>query len=514
VSQAALSTDDPYAAAPAVRTDTLAASVVILLVMSVAQRLVGFGRGVLFCRWLEPGELGRWDMAMGFLYAVAPLVVLGLPGSLGRYSEHYRQRGLLKTFLRRTAVLTVALAGFGVTAVWLGAPLLSRLVFGTAMQTNLVILLAVALAAVIGFNFIAELFTSLRLYRFNSVQQLFASLSFAIISIGLILFRQPDVSSIVIGFAAANLLVFLGALLFVRRTWRLLPNDTDCLPQRSLWMRVMPFAAGVWVVNWLSNAFEIVDRYMIVHFSGMNTDAALVEVGNYHSARVVPLLLISLSGLLAGIILPHLSKDWESGRADQVGRRLNLTLKLLGFALSTGAVVVLFASPLLFGVAFGGKYDGGLVVLPLTLTYCTWLGMAYVAEKYLWCAEKIRLASFAFLCGLVANVGLNLLLLPRFGLLGAVLATTIANLLTLVLILCLSHRMGFPIHWGTCVSATIPMTFWLGPWASLAALLVVLFFAISTDKLLHADEKQQLLSAWRDAYMKIRALRKPATQTI
>ena len=131
--------------------------------------------------------------------------------------------------------------------------------------------------------------------------------------------------------------------------------------------------------------------------------------------------------------------------------------------------------------------------------------MAYVAEKYLWCAEKIRLASFAFLCGLVANVGLNLLLLPRFGLLGAVLATTIANLLALVLILGFSRWMGLPIHGGTCVSAMIPMTFWLGPWVSLAALMVVLVVAVSTDKLLNADEKQELLSALRDVCIKMRA---------
>jgi O-antigen/teichoic acid export membrane protein len=232
-----------------------------------------------------------------------------------------------------------------------------------------------------------------------------------------------------------------------------------------------------------------------------------VLVGNYHSARVVPLLLVSLSALLGTIILPHLSKDWETGHRDLVGDRLNLTVKLLGFVLSVGATVVLMAAPLLFGVAFNGKYDGGLSVLPLTLTYCVWLGTAYVADRYLWCAERTRLASISFLIGLIANVGLNLLLLPRYGLYGAVLATTIANFIALVLILGFSRWLGMSIHRGTWLVVGLPLAFCLGPWVSFGVLSLVATIAFSTNLLLHADEKQELLGVWRRATERLSALR-------
>jgi len=45
----------------------------------------------------------------------------------------------------------------------------------------------------------------------------------------------------------------------------------------------------------LSALFEATDRYMIIHFSGFDTTAALATVGNYHTARVVPLLLASVA---------------------------------------------------------------------------------------------------------------------------------------------------------------------------------------------------------------------------
>ncbi len=109
---------------------------------------------MLFCRWLDAEQLGLWDMAFSFLMLAAPLAVLAIPGAFGRYLEHYRQRGQLHAFLRRTALAcgVLALAAFaGVLATrrWF-----SLLVFGSADQTDVVAVAAGSLMAVIAFNFL------------------------------------------------------------------------------------------------------------------------------------------------------------------------------------------------------------------------------------------------------------------------------------------------------------------------------------------------------------------------
>src|SRR5688572_21563057 len=131
------------------RPDTLAASVVILLAANVVQRSVGFGRGILFCRWLSPDELGAWEMAYSFLLLAAPVVVLGLPGSFGRYLERFRQRGQLRTFLRRATIWTASLTLAAVVLITLAAGQFSDLIFGRPDARGLVILLAISLASVI-----------------------------------------------------------------------------------------------------------------------------------------------------------------------------------------------------------------------------------------------------------------------------------------------------------------------------------------------------------------------------
>ena len=89
-------------------------------------------------------------------------------------------------------------------------------------------------------------------------------------------------------------------------------------PHVAVWAKIAPFAAWLLLGSVLTNLFGVVDRYLIIHFSRMSAAEALDAVGNYHSSRVVPLLLVSIAAMLATMIMPHLSHDWEAGRRQLV----------------------------------------------------------------------------------------------------------------------------------------------------------------------------------------------------
>ena len=67
-----------------------------------------------------------------------------------------------------------------------------------------------------------------------------------------------------------------------------------------------------------------------------------------------------------------------------------------------------------------------------------------VMQNYLLCAEKARLVCVAMAAGLALSVPLNIVLLPRLGLEGAVLATAAANALSLLLICLVQPPARFP----------------------------------------------------------------------
>ena len=91
------------------RSDSLAFGVVFAIALTVIQRAIGFGRGILFCRLMTDQQLGQWSMVYSFLLLLAPLAVLGLPGCFGRFTEHYLGRNQFGVFVRRIAIISYAL---------------------------------------------------------------------------------------------------------------------------------------------------------------------------------------------------------------------------------------------------------------------------------------------------------------------------------------------------------------------------------------------------------------------
>ncbi|QDT73937.1 lipopolysaccharide biosynthesis protein [Lacipirellula limnantheis] len=473
------------------KADTLAASVIILLTVTVVQRTVGFGRGILFCRWLSPESLGEWEMVYSFLMLAAPLAVLGVPGSFGRYAEHYRQRGHLRTFLNRTTIWTAVCGLISVAVIEGLAPQLSDLMFGDAKYADVMRNVGFCLLTIIVQHTLTALLTALRLYRIVSAMQFAQSILFAIISLGL-MWRWPTMNSILFGYAIACLASSAGAIVWAWPAFRDLDRPEDDLVHREFWGKLLRFAFFVWVTNLLTHLFAIVDRYMIVHYANLSPTEALQQVGHYHSSRIIPLLMVSVADLLSGLVMPHLTHDWEAGRPENVSKRLNLTIKLSAICMMAFGVAVLASAPLLFHTILQGKYDDGLHVLPWTMAGCVWYGIYVVAQNYLWCAEKAKLSTAPLMIGLLVNVVLNFILLPTQGLHGAVLATAISTCICLLVVLWLNQLHGMQVDRGAWLLALAPTALGFGLWPSVVTTLAVLVASLATPWLLTELEQREL----------------------
>ncbi len=468
--------------------DSLATGLLFMLSLMVVQRLVGFGRSVFFCGVLEDDQLGRWSLAFSFLLLAAPLAVLGITGSFGRYVEHYRQRGQLGAFLRRTVTVAGLLATAVIVLLLVFARQVAWLAFGDAEQAHFVQLLTATLAVVIVFNFVTDLLNSLRQIRLVAVMQFVSSLGFATFGIGLLYLTDLREEALVLAYGAAALAAVAVTVVLGRRLWKRDPEQSRALPHAQLWMKLVPFAAWVWVTNLLSNLFDAVDRFMIVHLAVDSAQSADSLVGQYHSSRVVPLLLVSVAGMASGMIMPYLSREWESGDRRGVSTFHGLAIKLGGLGFTAMAAGVLLISPLLFMWLLRGKYDQGLAILPWTLTYCVWFSITMIAQNYLWCAEKARLSSLALLLGLAANIVLNVLLLPHWGLLGAVVATAAANVIALLLVVHFSRLAGFRADRGVYLCCCLPLVLMFGALPAIAAWISFTYVAVNRGWLFSDEE--------------------------
>lgn len=475
----------------AVRRDSLLAGVAFMLVLNIVQRGVGFLRGLLFCRFLAADELGQFSLTTSFLQMAAPLIVLGLPGSFGRYVEYYRQRGQLRSFLYRLTLVTLALTGGGIAILSLTEEWLAEAMLGDRTATRLMSLSLATLAIVVVFNYLNELLTALRQVRAVSWMQFVNSIVFTIMGVLLVVVWEPTAAAVVSAFAISGIAGIAALAPWYRELWGEFCADREQLDNRDLWSKVLPFAGWMWLTNLLANAADLVDRLMIMHWSGLDFHPAQELVGQYHSARVVPLLLATMAVTIAAIVLPHWSHAWEAGKRKEVSSQTNLSLKLISITFAAASLAVLWISPLLFGVILGGKYDAGLAALPWALVSCIWFSLYVMAQNYLWCAEQAKLGTLALLMGAIANILLNLVAIP-LGLPAIMAARGIATLGSTLLVLWFNRRDGMHFSRGLWIALIAPLVVLAGPELGTTLLLGIIVIDWRTHWLFDAAEEPQL----------------------
>jgi O-antigen/teichoic acid export membrane protein len=475
---------------------TLASSVVLLLAFTVLQRGLGFVRSLLFCQYLEPEQLGLWDLGFGFLCLAAPLVGLGLPGSFGRYVERFRQRGQLGQYLSRITIAVVALTAAGAALLLACPAAASWTVFGISDRRDLVQVTTITLAAVIAYNSLVELLTGLRAYRAVSLLNFANSALFVLASGAAFVRGRADAIGVISAYGMACGVSATGAIIWLHWNRREFAVSIPASSERVEWSPVLAFSLWLWMTNLLANLFDVVDRWMVLHLHPDGAEAALRELGQYHSARIFPLLLISLAAAVGSMLTAHLSRDWEAGRRDLVGRRINLGLKLVGCALIAIGTALLVLTPTLFRTLYPGKFGEGMELLPLTLLASVWFALSNIAVAYLWCVERAHRATLAFGIGIVVNLALNMWWLPMWGLWGAVAATSIAQGTALACLLRAGHRHGLRLSRWTLVIALVPLALYGGAIAALTAT-VLLAIAVWRGGVFDRWERAQLVGVLR-----------------
>jgi O-antigen/teichoic acid export membrane protein len=330
---------------------------------------------------------------------------------------------------------------------------------------------------------------------------MFYGLVFTALGTLLLLCWKPDATSVLVAHISSLAACCLLAGNWLHKIWRDLPADSPAAAETEeygyseIWFQIIPFASALWVGNALGNLSPLVDRYMIVAFPGLEPERALSLVGQYHVARIAPAFMITIASMMASVFLPYLSRDWERGERAEVGRQLDFYVRVTGLMFITGATAFLILGPSLFELLFQEKFAAGISVLDLALLQAVVFSMFCMARLYLWCSETGWLVNSGLVVALVANVTLNLFLLPRYGLSGAALASAAAAAVLLAIVYACAAMRGMRISGATILVSLMPATLLLGPLPAAAVLVATTVLVVFSNVLFDSEEKQQVINA-------------------
>jgi len=218
------------------------------------------------------------------------------------------------------------------------------------------------------------------------------------------------------------------------------------------------------------------DRYVIGYFLGA------ASIGVYSAGYGLGSLIMMPATVLGFVLPPVLSKLYDEGRMDEVKIHLRYSLKyVLALAIPFVLGATILAEPVLRLFSTAEIAGQGHSILPLVALSILFYDTYVIISHILAVAKKTKIIGLIWTIAGVANLGLNIVVVPHLGILGAALTTLIAYALALGIGIYYSFKeFRFSIDWRFIIkslvaSAIMSLVIWaMHPQSSLATIIAVI----------------------------------------
>jgi O-antigen/teichoic acid export membrane protein len=237
----------------------------------------------------------------------------------------------------------------------------------------------------------------------------------------------------------------------------------------SFGLPTIPGSISAWVV-------ASSDRYVIGYFLGVTS------VGVYSAGYGLGSVIMMPAGILGFVLPPTLSKLYDEGRMDEVKTHLSYSLK---YTLATTIPFVfgsaILAEPVLRLFSTAQIASDGYFIVPLVALGILFYSTYAIIGHILVVAKKTKIMGLIWIIAAVVNLGLNIVVVPHLGILGAALTTLVAYILALGVGTYYSFReFRFRIDWrfiakSVIASMTMSSVIWvMHPQSNIATIVAVI----------------------------------------
>jgi O-antigen/teichoic acid export membrane protein len=394
---------------------TLGHDSLIYGVGSVALRLSGIITLPIYARVFAPDQLANLELATAAFSLLFGVMDLGLTSAFvrsyfdygdddpeGVNERHVIVSTAFSVILTVTALVAVALIAF--------RQFVGHVIFVHPGETRLVVLVGLMLPPAMVTSVTCQLMRVRRERRAFVISAAIGSVMTIAVGPLLILVFHAGIQAVLIGQLAGSVASAVYGAWVIRRWLQPRFSKQRLVEMLKYGLPFLPTAAAFWAV-------ALVDRFMIEHLSNLD------QLGQYAVANrvtvLIPLVLLGFSTAYSPFILRLYSEDRD---LERIVRGRTLTYVTVGIAF-VGVALSLFAREMIeviapsYRVAF--KAVGLLLIGIGSYGLCSVLGAGMsLTRKTYW---NMLFASI----GAAVNIGLNYILIPHDGMVGAAAATAV-----------------------------------------------------------------------------------------
>ena len=377
---------------------------------------------VLIVRYLAKSDYGAWAYALAVIAFFQSFCTLGLKRSITRFVPIYHEKEEYEKLFGTIALMliTIFLSGLVIiSAVYVSPDLIARLLSGDG-QPALILFIMIFLVPVEAVDgALLGLFASFSSSRAIFFRKHVVAPTLKLMVAALFILLGSSVYFLACGYLLASV---AGVITYIWVFIRLLRREgmlqrfkfrTLSIPAKEIFLFSIPLLTS----DVLAVLMHSVDTFMLGYFHGSE------EVASYQvilpAARLNKMVMTSFAFLYTPLLARLFAKD-DYTEINALYWRTAIWLSVLSFPFF--ALTFSLAKPLTIFL-YGTRYEQSWIFLQLiSLAYYFNVSLGF-NSRTLTVLGKVRYIMAINFWVAIANVGGNLLLIPRYGALGAAIAT-------------------------------------------------------------------------------------------
>lgn len=443
-----------------------AKDVLIIGITNVLVALSGIIMLPLITKTLGAHDYGIWvqvNVTIGLLWTFANL---GLPFAMTRFlpaktskeeiqEEFYSVFVLVSLTTLIVSIILIAAAHFIAGAFFEGATDIVRI-------TGLIILVW-SLDWV--FLSVFRTFRQMKRYSVFIIAETYGQIGL----IAYLVLNGHGILSIVLAVLAIRIVIFFILIFLIKSQIGIgRPHFSRIKEYLSFGLPTIPGNVAAWVV-------ASSDRYVIGYFLGA------ASVGVYSAGYGLGSIPLMMAVVLGFVLPPTLSKLYDEGRMEEVKTHLSYSLKyLLAIAIPFVFGAVILAKPVLRLFSTTEIASEGYFIVPLIAMSILLYGTYVVIAHILVVTKKTKIMGLIWIIAAVVNLGLNIVVVPHLGIMGAALTTLVAYSLALGIGSYYSfEEFKFSVDWRFIAKSLIAsammslVVWWIAPEGNVATIIAV-----------------------------------------
>ncbi|GEP85255.1 putative polysaccharide biosynthesis protein [Staphylococcus piscifermentans] len=398
--------------------------VVILTLALIAVKILSAIYRVPYQNVLGDAGLYAYQQVYPFLSLATILSMNAIPSAVTQnFGEHWTAKRISQVMIWiQTACFVIFLV------VFTGAPLIAR-IMGDMHLTPMIRMASCSFLVVGILGVLRGSYQSRQQMELPAYSQVIEQIvRVGIILVMIVIFAISDWTIYQIGkwSILASALGFLAAALYLmwqrpfQFQWHWRDKETDWRVWQRLTAAIIIFAASHLIVT----TWQLMDSFSVIrelqHY-GLPFKEAIVEKGIYDRGASFIQIGLIVTTTFCFVLIPLLTNAFQEGRFERMNRYANASLKITVTISVAAGVGLMNLLPLMNRVFFKNDVLTATLVIYMLTVICVSLIMINIA--LLEVRQQSRLILIAFASGAVLKLLINVLLIPRIGIIGASIST-------------------------------------------------------------------------------------------